>query len=156
MLCTSHLFFFLEDVFGKSLLAANNRLRAKHGAPPLKWSPVAASRAKEWATHLAQSGTLQHVNHKGMGQNLAHSIGRVFTADEVADMWYEEIASYDYNRPQFSSNTGHFTQMVWAASNEMGAAMVVRGNQSFVVANYSPPGNITNEGQFQKNVKRPK
>ena len=142
------------DSFGKALLSANNKLRSQHGSSPLKWSSSAASKAQEWATHLAKSGTLQHGNHEGMGQNLAYKMGQELTAQEVADMWYQEISNYDFNRPGFSSNTGHFTQMIWADSTEMGAARAVSGNRSFVVANHTPPGNITNRGQFEKNVKR--
>lgn len=144
------------DSFGKSLLSATNKLRAKHGSPPMKWSPEAASKAQEWAAHLAKSGTLQHGNHKGMGQNLAYKMGQELSAGEFANMWYEEISDYDFNRPGFRSSTGHFTQMVWKSSTEMGAAIVTQGNRAYVVANYIPPGNITNEGQFELNVKRPK
>lgn len=142
-----------EGDFGRELLIANNKLRIKHGSAPLKWSPQAATRALEWANHLAESGTLQHGNHEGMGQNVAYKMGQEFTAEEVADMWYQEISYYDYNRPGFSSNTGHFTQMIWAGSTAMGAARVVRGNRFFVVANYMPPGNMIGEGQFERNVK---
>lgn len=81
-------------------------------------------------------------------------MGQELTAEEVANMWYEEISDYDYDHPGFRSGTGHFTQMVWASSTQMGAAIVTQGNRSYVVANYTPPGNITNEGQFQLNVKR--
>ena len=138
------------------MLAAHNKLRAKHRSPPLKWSKSAAAKAKEWAKHLANSGKLQHGNHEGMGQNLAYKSGQELTADEVANMWYQEKADYDYTRPGFSSNTGHFTQMVWTGTTQMGAALEMKGNRSYVVANYIPPGNITNPGQYEQNVKRPK
>lgn len=82
--------------------------------------------------------------------------GPELTAQEVADMWYQESSDYNYSKPGFSSNTGHFTQMVWANTTHMGAAIAVSGNRSYVVANYTPPGNITNPGQFEQNVKRPK
>ena len=71
-------------------------------------------------------------------------------------MWYQEASKYDFDHPGFRSGTGHFTQMVWAGTTHMGAAKVVQGNRSYVVANYSPPGNITNKGQFEQNVKRKK
>ena len=142
--------------FGQSLLVASNKLRAKHGSPPFKWSSSAAAKAKQWARHLAESGTLQHGNHEGMGQNLAYKTGQELSAQEVANMWYEEISDYDFAHPGFKSNTGHFTQLVWASSTEMGAAVVTQGNRSYVVANYIPAGNITNGGQFELNVRRPK
>lgn len=82
-------------------------------------------------------------------------MGQELTAERAANMWYEEISDYDYDRPGFNSNTGHFTQMIWASTTHMGAAIVVQGDHSYVVANYLPPGNITNQGQFEQNVKRP-
>lgn len=138
------------------MLAAHNKLRDKHESSHLQWSRPAAAKAKEWARSLSDSGKLQHGNNEGMGQNLAYKSGQELTAQEVADMWYQESSEYDYNKPGFSSNTGHFTQMVWGNTTHMGAALVVSGNRSYVVANYMPPGNITNPGQFEKNVRRPK
>ena len=120
----------------------------------MKWSSAAATKANEWANHLVKSGTLEHGNHKDMGQNLAMKMGAEFTAQEVADMWYNEISHYNFDHPGFRSGTGHFTQMIWASTTHMGAAKVSKGNHSIVVANYIPPGNITNKGQFENNVRR--
>ena len=122
----------------------------------MKWSPSAASKAKEWAKHIADSGLLEHGNHDGMGQNIAYMMGREPTAQDIADLWYKEISDYNFDQPGFNNNTGHFTQMVWDSSTQMGAAIVTNGNKYYIVANYIPAGNITNEGQFEKNVKRPK
>lgn len=50
-----------------------------------------------------------------MGQNLY--LKTVIGADlmvrgqEVVDSWYNEINSYNYSQPGFSSSTGHFTQV---------------------------------------------
>ena len=140
--------------FDSELLKAHNRYRAMHGSPPLKWSSEAASKAQSWARHLASSGTLEHGDHQGLGQNLAYKSGAEFKGQDAADMWYQEEHNYDYNHPGFRGNTGHFTQMVWKSTTHMGAGHVVQGNQTYVVANYSPPGNITNPGQFEQNVQR--
>lgn len=131
-------------------------MRAKHGSPPLKWSREAARKAQDWAQHLANIGSLQHGNHEDMGQNLAYKAGAELTGEEAVDIWYKEIAQYDFSQPGFKSNTGHFTQLVWASTTHMGAAKATKGNQSFVVANYVPPGNVTNAGQFERNVKKAK
>lgn len=47
---------------------------------------------------------------------------------------------------------GHFTQVVWKASTEVGVGIAMVGNAVFVVGQYSPAGNISNEGYFEKNV----
>ena len=88
-----------------------------------------------------------------MGQNLAYYSGGTLTAQHTAGMWYSEIQKYNFNRPGFSSETGHFTQMVWASTTEIGIGRAVKGQTTFVVANYLPPGNV--QGRFEQNVKQP-
>jgi len=46
---------------------------------------------------------------------------------------------------------GHFSQVVWATSKEMGVGVATtRSGQVFVVACYDPAGNFL--GQFRENV----
>ena len=142
--------------FRKSILDTTNALRAKHDSQPLKWSAEAASKAEELVKEIAASGQLKHGKHEGMGQNIAYSMGKEFTGADAANMWYKEISNYNFKKPGFKGNTGHFTQLVWADTKEMGAAVSVVGNKTYVVANYIPPGNVTNEGQFERNVKKAK
>lgn len=137
------------------MLKAHNRYRAKHGSPPLKWSAEAAAKAQAWAQHLAVAGNLEHGDHEGMGQNLAYKSGAEFSAQDVADNWYNEERNYDYRQPGFRGNTGHFTQMVWKNTGQMGVGRVVQGKMTYVVANYIPPGNITSTEKFEQNVQRP-
>lgn len=67
-------------------------------------------------------------------------------------MWYEEHDKYRYGNPGFSQQTGHFTQIVWQSSKQMGAGKAVSSTGAqFVVARYQPPGNV--RGQFPENVK---
>lgn len=80
--------------------------------------------------------------------------GAQLTGRKVTDMWYEEHDKYNYSNPGFSSTTGHFTQIVWQNSKEMGAGKAVSSSGAqFVVARYQPPGNV--RGQFPENVKKP-
>ena len=62
---------------------------------------------------------------------------------------------YDYDNPGFSSKTGHFTQVVWDGSTELGIAraqgMKDGWKSTWVVARYGPPGNM--QGDFPDNVK---
>ena len=78
--------------------------------------------------------------------------GAQLTGRKVTDMWYEEHDKYNYSNPGFSSTTGHFTQIVWQNSKEMGAGKAVSSSGAqFVVARYQPPGNV--RGLFPENVK---
>lgn len=58
-----------------------------------------------------------------------------------------------YVRNIFISLTGHFTQIVWKNTSEMGIAMAKRDGTCVVVACYHPRGNIV--GQFTENVLKP-
>ena len=66
-------------------------------------------------------------------------------------MWYDEVKDYNYVRPGFSMGTGHFTQVVWKSSTEVGFGVARASNGSYyAVGNYYPPGNMY--GQFPQNV----
>ncbi|KAF5374358.1 hypothetical protein D9758_004712 [Tetrapyrgos nigripes] len=39
--------------------------------------------------------------------------------------WMDEASKYDYNNPGFSSDTGHFAQVVWKATKQLVAALPV-------------------------------
>ncbi|XP_020607070.1 Golgi-associated plant pathogenesis-related protein 1-like [Orbicella faveolata] len=142
--------------FSKQALDAHNKYRAKHHAPPLKWSDEIAKDAQAWAEKLARARSLQHASQserKGTGENIAMFSGKFESAgDEATNMWYAEVKDYRFDKPGFQGNTGHFTQVVWKESKElgMGRAQTADGRLTFVVARYKPPGNLLNH--FQENV----
>lgn len=90
-----------------------------------------------------------------MGQNLAYvysSQGKNVTGEQIVSMWYDEIKDYNFNKATFTSNTGHFTQVVWVGTQEVGVGISsTPDGKVFVVANYLPAGNMM--GQFAENVK---
>ena len=63
---------------------------------------------------------------------------------------YKEVCKYNFNNPGWSSGTGHFTQIVWKKSLELGIGGVRKGRCTFVVARYKPAGNVRNG--FRDNV----
>ena len=66
-------------------------------------------------------------------------------------LWYAEDAQYSYSDPVFSAETGHFTQLVWKASTQIGfGASLSSSGEWIVVAEFDPPGNV--QGQFADNV----
>ena len=65
--------------------------------------------------------------------------------------WYDEIKDYDFNKASFIPGTGHFTQVVWKNSREVGFGVAQASDGSFyAVANYFPAGNWS--GEFRENV----
>ena len=80
------------------------------------------------------------------------TVGYEMSGQRAVDMWYEEIKDYSFRSPGFSSGTGHFTQVVWIDSVEVGVAKASNASGTqFVVARYNPPGNVL--GHFPQNVK---
>ena len=68
---------------------------------------------------------------------------------------YDEYKDYNFSRGGWQSGTGHFTQVVWKSTKElgMGRAKTADGKQTYVVGRYRPAGNIINymaENVFDK------
>jgi uncharacterized protein YkwD len=133
------------------MLAAHNAHRARHCAPPLRWSPSIAATAQRYADELAANGCAFRHSRGAYGENLMR-FSPVGAHDPayVVDAWYREVSEYNYNRPGFAMNTGHFTQVVWAGTTELGCGVAVCDGGETWVCNYSPPGNM--QGSFPANV----
>lgn len=142
------------EEFKKEIVLVHNDIRAKHGSPALRWDDRAAKAAQQWADELARTGDFRHGNYEGMGQNLFYNVGPEIPAQKVVEYWYGEIRHYDFNRPGFDENTGHFTQVVWADTEGIGIGVKVANNRKmYVVANYTPPGNVQGGDNFRNNVR---
>ena len=73
------------------------------------------------------------------------------TGKKATDQWYEEIKDFDFANKTFSPNTGHFTQVVWKESIEVGAGIATAKNGwTFCVARYAVAGNL--KGAFDNNI----
>jgi hypothetical protein len=69
------------------------------------------------------------------------------------DSWYSEVKKHTFGSEPTTMGTGHFTQIVWKGSKEMGIALArSASNKIIVVANYDPPGNFV--GRYSENVGR--
>ena len=144
--------------FHAAALKQHNFYRAKHGVPLLVLSSQFNDVAQRYAEQLARMNRLVHSDNTRYGENLYafSSSGQVLPrAEAVVDRWYSEIQNYNFNKPGFHAETGHFTQLVWKSSQELGMGIVQAADGTwYVVGNYSPPGNIA--GQFPTNVLKPK
>jgi len=75
--------------------------------------------------------------------------------------WYDEIKDYDFEKGESSNGgvVGHFTQLVWNKTKEVGFGLAFNGGSCFVVANYYPGGNFNNEEKnnvFPENIGKEK
>ena len=130
------------------LLSAHNNKRSLHkDTPSLTWSTELETYAQNYADQYDCSGTLVHSGGP-YGENLALGYG----IEGSVDAWYNEIEYYDYNNPGFSENAGHFTQVVWKSSTEVGCGIKSCGGVwgDYVICSYKPAGNVI--GEFAENV----
>lgn len=150
------------------ILEAHNAVRENLGVEKLGWSNEIARYAQEWADYLAQKNKcgMQHRSQAGKdnkpyGENIYQASGirwsdgnidvQQINAADVVKSWVGESTSYDY-----SSNTctpgkscGHYTQVVWRKSKELGCGMAFCSDKSQVwVCNYTPPGNIDGQKPY--------
>merc|ERR1719228_1372676 len=144
-------------------LKAHNKYRQLHHVSNLENDVALNIQATKWAKHLVKLGRMEHSKGTGTGENIyvSYTTGSLQTdniGEKATDSWYDEIELYNFGNPGFSSETGHFTQVVWKGSTKVGCGYAtgkttMRGrtwNVAYVVCNYSPPGNYMR--QFEKNV----
>ena len=140
------------DASTQEILQVHNKYRSRHHAPPLKWDRELASYAENYAKHCKFAHS-----HGKYGENLAAGYPTITAA---IDQWYSEISKYSYKKPGFKASTGHFTQVVWKGTEKIGCAVITCNGKKgtpgkYLVCEYSPAGNIVNEGYFAHNVLPP-
>ncbi|VDM35185.1 unnamed protein product [Hydatigera taeniaeformis] len=144
-----------NDEFLDECLREHNKYRKLHGVEPLRHSVALDKTAQEWAETLFQKDNVTNspLSNKGeIGESISK---RTSTSDEFdisgADLtaqWYNDIRSYDFKSA--TGPAGNFTQMVWAATREVGFGKASGNGQCVVVAHYRPPGNV--RGRYKNNV----
>jgi uncharacterized protein YkwD len=139
------------DSVAKEFLDAHNRLRAKHCAAPLTWSKKLADVAQKWANTLRDKGCVfGHSPGAKYGENLAAGTQGALDPTTTVDMWYDEIKLYKFPNGGFSMQTGHFTQVVWRSTQQVGCGHVTCKGNDVYVCNYDPAGNW--EGKYRSEV----
>ena len=141
----------LSSSFGvKQILDAHNQWRGNHGVTPLVWSDELASVAQAWADKLIQQERLEHRFNSPYGENLASARGQQLSPERVVRMWGEEIKDYDYATNSCASGKvcGHYTQIVWSKTTELGCAVARSDGREVWVCNYNPAGNILGQKPY--------
>lgn len=135
----------------RALVDAHNAYRAKHCARGLTWSPKLAQAAQDWANSLkAQGCKFGHKPRNPFGENLAAGTSGTLDGQSVADMWYDEVKDYRFGNGGFSMQTGHFTQLVWRETTQIGCGVATCNGMDIWVCEYDPPGNV--ETMYRQNV----
>ncbi|EME79984.1 uncharacterized protein MYCFIDRAFT_18029, partial [Pseudocercospora fijiensis CIRAD86] len=141
----------MSSSFQNEVLNSTNWYRAQHEAAPLTWNSTLASYAQDYAKNCIWK-------HSGgpYGENLASNFQ---TPTLAISAWAQEEKTYNYAHGKFSEKEGHFTQLVWQNTTQIGCGLVQCDNNdaadsgvkgAYLVCEYSPRGNV--EGQFKENV----
>ncbi len=123
----------------------------------LSWNASVAKTAQNYANQCAYA----HSNAPGLGENL-YAITPPTTAayTSAASSWASEFAYYDYatNTCANDEMCGHYTQMVWRNTSQLGCGLANCSVNSpwgssfpdwtLVVCNYSPPGNYIGQKPY--------
>lgn len=163
------------------ITAAHNAVRAAVQTtpplPPLVWSQTIADYAQQWATSLATSMCAQpqhrsaaELEAKDYGENLATFgsgglLQAASTAQQAVNAWAAEEACWTYGTIQgtekcdvtcytnlHSDGCGHYTQVVWRASTQLGCGVASCKNgalsEDIWICNYAPAGNFIGRAPY--------
>lgn len=138
-------------------LAAHNLVRSQvaqpanypgawSALPAMIWSDEVAASAQAWADSLTAPNLncrLMHENGGTLGENIAGGyLG--YSPKRAVDDWAVEKQDYAFN-PVYEHNNawGHYTQIVWRSSTELGCGMAFCNNgTNVIVCRYRPAGNV--------------
>lgn len=148
----------------EKMVAAHNRARAavepaaKPPLPPLAWSDELVEVARRWAEQCR----FEHnpaLKEQKLGENLAAFSDATGSVGKAVGNWVGEAVDYDLeaNRCDPGAVCGHYTQVVWRDTREVGCAVVDCWKNSpfpqfprwqLWVCDYSPPGNWVGERPY--------
>jgi uncharacterized protein YkwD len=146
-----------QPTFDRRILAVHNRERQDLGLQPLSWNSALAQSAQRWADHLAQSGRFEHApeNHGAPeGENLWAGTRGYYTPEAMVGAWIREKRFFrsglfpDNSVTGRVEDIGHYTQVVWRATREVGCAEAASAAEDILVCRYAEAGNYRGEPPF--------
>ncbi len=143
-----------NNSFAQALLAEHNRARDEAGVPRLRWSVKLAGEAQGWAEQLARAGSLEHSSQTGVGENLWMGSAGYYRPEAMVGAFVNEKRYFQPGQfPRVSrtgnwEDVGHYTQVVWRDTREVGCAIARNGRDDFLVCRYWPAGNWMGESPF--------
>jgi len=143
--------------FEARVLAAHNRERDMLGIPALRWDPALAASARKWADQLAATGRFEHAPENPAtpeGENLWEGTKGYFGLEAMVDAWVREKRHFRQGLFPNNSTTGrvedvgHYTQLVWRRTGQVGCALAEGRDDQVLVCRYSEAGNYLGERPF--------
>ncbi len=140
------------DRIEERLLAAHNLERTELSVPPLRWNRRLAADAERWARVLAEANVLAHApDTRRQGENLWAGSSGVYSPEDMVGLWAAEKSNYQEGIFPANSRTGdladvgHYTQIIWADTREVGCAIARGEFADFLVCRYANGGNVLGE-----------
>ncbi|KAJ6796815.1 pathogenesis-related protein PRB1-3-like [Iris pallida] len=128
----------------------HNSARSAVGVGPVSWDTTLEAYAKNYANQRV--GDCQLVHSGGpYGENLFWGYGKPFDAADAVNSWVSEKQYYNYNSNTCAAGKvcGHYTQVVWRNSVNIGCARVICNSGAiFIICSYNPPGNYVGERPY--------
>jgi uncharacterized protein YkwD len=141
--------------FTSAVLNSTNTYRGEHNASAVHWNATLERFATDYLGQVVTesgdgSDTCKFAHSGGpYGENIALGCSN---ATSCVEAWGNERAEYDFRHPDFSEQTGHFSQLVWKNTTDVGcgARFCNQSGGWYFVCEYWPRGNVI--GQFTEEV----
>jgi len=137
-----------SDPFIAQCLAEHNAERSPLGIPGLTWNEELAATALSWAKQLASRGSLSHSSGRvHIGENVSYTGTKANSLARLIGMWRDEKKYYIHKPYPNCSNSGdsgdvgHYTQMIWKDTTEVGCGLATKSGKDFLVCQYKTSGN---------------
>lgn len=140
-------------------LDVHNALRASvspaasPALPAMQWNTTVAAAAQSYADQC----TFEH-SASGYGENLYATTGHYSDEQAAARLWAAEAPNYTYANNSCAAGQicGHYTQMVWRSSTQLGCGIREcssgspwgDGTWTIVVCQYNAPGNYNGQRPY--------
>lgn len=126
-----------DTTFTSAILNSTNTYRTQHNASQVLWNATLATFAQ---TYLSSANCKFAHSGGPYGENLALGYA---SARAAVEAWGDEGEAYNYENPGFSEKTGHFSQLVWKDTTDVGCGRRLCGERGWYLAcEYWPPGNV--------------
>ncbi len=131
--------------------------------PPLQWDPNLAMYAATWAAmcnDTDHNGLVDHnpnrtnvAGYQYIGENIYASGGQTATAMGAVTGWANEKVDYTYATNSCAAGRvcGHYTQLVWRATQKVGCALQNCPSLQYpsaIVCDYGPGGNFNGQSPY--------
>jgi hypothetical protein len=149
----------------------HNQERTNVQVPTVTWSDSLAWDAQNWANYIASLGLRPYrgqndpgdpaphatwEQRNGQGENLAWGARGAFPVSTFVEGWANEKSNCppgcmipaDGSLGVPPRVYGHYTQMVWQSTTQIGCGLASDANQDYLVCRYAPAGNWPNQAPY--------